>query len=234
MNTMEENTPIMDVNSLVDEATNALKPALTEFAKTIITGKTEPIKEEESFCNDKQEVNITSPELNKIPGIAEDIKELLEQVTILIEDDKKFNKMHEELDEHRKGLYRKLLSPVLKNIVIQYSKISDLYNFYNKKQTEENADKSELFSNLLKEYQNLQLSLSDLLYEYDIEIVEPKVGEEFNPKKHKAIKIIPTEQTELDRTIAACVTLGFKDMPANEQIIKYPEVEIFKLNQSNG
>jgi molecular chaperone GrpE (heat shock protein) len=166
----------------------------------------------------------------EIALISDNVKQLQEKVEALIENDRKFNKMHEELDEYRKGLYRKLLSPILKNIVVQYSKVSDLHLFYERKQAEEQADKEQLFANLLKEYKNLQLSLSDLLYDYDIEIVEPQAGEEFNPKWHKAIKTVATDDSEKDRKIAACVTIGFKDVSANNQMVKYPEVEIFKIN----
>lgn len=217
----------MEVNTLVEKVADALKPALTELAKTILDGKTESVKEPQTCCDEE-------PEQAAIDGgtaVAERLDEVLEKVNALIDGDRKFNKMHEELDNYRKGLYRKLLSPILKNLVVQYAKINDLQTFYEKKQQEEDKDLTVLFSNLLKEYQNLKLSLSDLLYDYDIEIVEPQAGEEFNPKLHKALKIVSTDQPDQDRLIAACLTPGFKDMQANEQIVRYPEVEIFKLNQ---
>ena len=227
---MEENQtnlPKTDLEELVGRVTEELRPLVAGIVKKFFENKQVPVTKDidehpvtDEVTNDKSCIEIAS-----------DVKLLLEKVDILVEDDRKFNKMHDELDEYRKGLYRKLLSPILKNIIAQYSKVSDLFVFYDNKQKEENVDYTQLFTNLLKEYKNIELGLSDLLYDYDIEIIEPKEGDEFNPKMHKAIKTILTDDVEKERKIAACVTLGFKDVSANDQIVKYPEVEIFKLNQ---
>ena len=224
---MEENQTKTSLDELVNRVTEELRPLITEIAKKILTN------EQVSVTEDDDEPPVTNEATNDKSCIetAADVKLLLEKVDALIEDDKKFNKMHDELDGYRKGLYRNILSPILKNIVMQYSKVSDLFAYYNNKQRDEDANYTQLFINLLKEYKNIELGLSDLLYDYNIEIVEPKEGDEFNPKIHKAIKTIITDDAEKERKIAACVTLGFKDVSANDQIVKYPEVEIFKLNQ---
>ena len=221
-----ENVNTQNLNELVNWVCEELRPKITEMMKNVIVENASKSTPETTIEN--KPVAIEIPE---IPEISANVKLMLEKVETLIDEDKKFNKMHNELDEYRKGVYRKILSPILKNIVAQYSKVNDLYTFYVNKQKEENADYAQLFASLLKEYNNLELGLSDLLYEYDVEIVEPQPGEEFNPKQHRAIKTIPANDAAQDRKIAACVTIGFKDVSANDQIIKYPEVEVFKLNQ---
>ena len=223
---MESNKNQPDLDMFMSMVTEALKPMLTEFVKQSAETQQTPAPEET-----EENPVIENGHDKSCSEISEKVNLLLEKVEFLLEDDKKFNKMHAELDEHRKGLYRKITSPVLKSIVYQYSRVNDIYNFYDKKRKEENADKALIFDDLLREYKNLQLGLSDLLYDYDIEIVEPEAGEEFNPKMHKAIKTIPTDDAGKERKIAACVAIGFKDVSANDQIVKYPEVEIFKLNQ---
>lgn len=238
MHTTEKANSV-NVETLVDALSGNFRPILTEFVRQILENDPLPSqkkapKEDEQTPDLSPTTTTDFPEIKEMAEMAGGVKQMLEKIDILIDDEAKFNKMHDELDEHRKGLYRKLLSPLLKNIVAQYSKISDLYAFYYEKQKQDSADKTALFDNLLKEYQNLRLSLSDLLYDYDIEVVEAQAGEAFNPKKQKAVKTTPTDCPELDRTIAACITLGFKDMTGNEQMIKYPEVEIYKLNQENG
>ena len=230
MTKQNEISQVQDLNELVNRIIDELRPLVAEIVKKaqsneqalIVETSTEtPVESEEK--GEKNE--------NQNNEFIKKFDSLLEKLDFVLDNDVKFNKMHAELDEYRKGLYRKILSPILKNIVTQYSKVNDLYAFYNGKHEEENVDYAQLFVKLLNEYNNLKLGLSDLLYDYDIEIVEPKTDEEFNPKKHKAIKTIAIDDAEKDGKIAVCVTVGFKDVSANDQIVKYPEVEIFKLNQ---
>lgn len=167
-------------------------------------------------------------EMFAIRAVAVNVQEILAQVQDFAYKEKINRELHEELQSYKSGFRRDILSSVLKNIIHWHSKISDQYTFYTKKQEEENTDLAALFPVLLKEYKNLADGLEDLLYDNDIETVIPAVGDEFNPRTQKSVRTIPPTDAGMERKIAECINVGFRDT-TTERILKQPEVVVYQI-----
>ena len=161
-----------------------------------------------------------------IKEISANIAEITSLVRISNRKDEINKELHEELLSYKNGLRREILSSILKNIIRWHNTVSEQYNYY-KKQKEENADFATLFPVLLKEYKNLADGLENLLYDYDIEIESPNVGEDFNPRAQKQVLTIQTDDAEMEHKIAECINIGFRDT-ATDRLIKQPEVAVFQ------
>ena len=169
------------------------------------------------------EETINNPEMRDITS---NVAEILSLVRISNRKDEINKELHEELQSYKSGLRRDILLSVLKNIIRWHDTVSEQYNYY-KKQREENADFSTLFPILLKEYKNLADGLENLLYDYDIEVEIPNVGEEFNPRTQKQVRAIPTDDATMEHKIAECINAGFRDT-ATGRLLKQPEVVVFQ------
>jgi len=161
--------------------------------------------------------------------LAANVAEILSQVQNFAYKDKINQELHEELQSYKSGLIRETMLPLLRNLILWHGKVTDQYDFYDKKQKEENADLAVLFPVLLKEYKNLANGLEDLLYDYDIEQEMPAVGEEFNPRIQKSVRTVETEDDTLNRKIAACINAGFRDT-VTSRLLKQSEVAVYQKN----
>jgi molecular chaperone GrpE len=180
-----------------------------------VTEETVGVSNQESVAN------------SEIKELAANVTELISLVKIENRKDEINKELHEELQTYKSGLMRETMSPLLKNLIHWHGKVTDLFNFYDKKQQEENADLVALFPVLLKEYKNLAGGLEDLLYDYDIEQEVPAVGGEFNPRTQKSLRIVETEDDTLDRKIAECINTGFRDT-ATGRLLKQSEVAVYQ------
>ena len=134
--------------------------------------------------------------------------------------------LHEELQNYKNGFRKEITNPILKNIIHWYDKVIDLYDFYEKEENC-NLDKQALFSTLLQEYKNLSVGLLDLLYDYDIEPLNVKEGDEYSPKLHKVTTAVLTEDDAKVKKIAECKKVGFQDVIMG-RLIRPAEVIIYK------
>jgi molecular chaperone GrpE (heat shock protein) len=172
------------------------------------------------------EASTPTAESLEIKAIAASVAEILSLIRASNRKDEINKELHEELQSYKSGLRRNILSSVLKNIIRWHEIVSEQYNYY-KKQKEENADFAALFPVLLKEYKNLADGLENLLYDYDIEVEMPNVGEDFNPRIQERVRTIPTDDAEMEHKIAECINVGFRDT-ATDRLLKHPEVVVFQ------
>jgi hypothetical protein len=187
-----------------------------------------PQKNINIIAEDAVQTDYSEGKETDIKAVAANVQEILAQVQDFAYKEKINRELHEELQSYKSGFRRDILSSVLKNIIHWHSKISDQYTFYTKKQEEENTDLAALFPVLLKEYKNLADGLEDLLYDNDIETVIPAVGDEFNPRTQKSVRTIPPTDAGMERKIAECINVGFRDT-TTERILKQPEVVVYQI-----
>jgi len=251
--TAKQEKLISEIEKLIDKLKKIINDGKQEVGDVEISNLQEEQKEKQENLEplfdellDKikelpLETNITIPEENNSDQlidensehldstkIAVNLAEILSLVRVSNRKDEINKELHEELLSYKSGLRREILSSVLKNIIHLHGKVIDQYNFYNKKQSEENANLVTDFPVLLKEYKNLADGLENLLYDYDIEVEIPNVGEEFNPRTQKQVRSIPTDNTEMERKIAECINAGFRDI-ATYRLLKQPEVAVFQI-----
>jgi len=127
--------------------------------------------------------------------------------------EKTIDKLHNELQIYRNDLYKKLLLPM----------INDLIHFItrNEKETEylENFSKEEL----LQRIKDINDDLKDILYRQGVESYNLE-NDEFDPKKQKIINTLETDKKELDKKIANHRTPGYE---WEGKIIKHENVDIY-------
>lgn len=173
------------------------------------TGESEPNISEPSVSDELQKVNASIQELKKV---AQEKEKLLQMNA----------EMHEELVGLRNGLADSIKKPLLMSLIQIYDRLEDLVK------VNSNLPESEIFATkILKTVNDIKLNSLDLLYEFDVEPVEPKIGDVFNPKEHKAIKTIMTDEATKDRTISSVRQIGFVNV-SNSRMLRVGSVEVYK------
>lgn len=133
--------------------------------------------------------------------------------------------MHDELVKLRNGLAEEIKKPLLMGIIQIYDRLEDLARVnVNLPETETSALK------IVKTLNDIKLNCLDVLYEFDIEPIEPKAGEAFNPKIHKAIKMIAAEDAAKDKTISSVRQVGFINV-SNSRMLRVSSVEVYKKQE---
>ena len=168
---------------------------------------------------------------NGLGTIASGIHEMLVQTQKSDCKDKLIKELHDELQTYKNGLRREMLSPLLRNIIVWHGRVTEQHSFYEREQAKEGIVLEKLYQALLGEYKKLANGLEALLYDYDIESVTPKEGEDFNPRLQKVVKTISTDDATKAQKIAVCVNTGFRDT-GNDRVIKQPEVTVYKMVMS--
>ncbi|PJJ42311.1 nucleotide exchange factor GrpE [Hallerella succinigenes] len=172
-------------------------------------GESEPNKSELNISDELQKMNASLQELKK----AAQEKEKLLQIN---------SEMHEELVGLRNGLADSIKKPLLMGLIQIYDRLEDLVK------VNSNLPESEISATkILKTVNDIKLNSLDLLYEFDVEPVEPKIGDVFNPKEHKAIKTIMTDKATKDRTISSVRQIGFVNV-SNSRMLRVGSVEVYK------
>lgn len=142
----------------------------------------------------------------------------------------KINKeLHEELQLYKNEFRKEITTPILKNIIGWYDRVTDLHHYYSN--TDSNGQEENLlYAKLLNEYKNLAMGLLDLLYDYDIEPFRVKPDDDYIPKQHRALEVVMTTDESKSKKIAECKRDGFLDVSTG-RILRQAEVIIYKLEK---
>lgn len=171
--------------------------------------------------------NVTKNQLQILEGI--DSK--LESIQFSIQDfsykDDINNRLHEELQKHKNGLRKDIITPLLKAIIREYDRNIRMIKFYKK-----DPDTNENFRNLLTQFEVTSSGLLELLFDNDLEPVEVIEGDQYSAKEHRVLSYIETDVLEKDNTVSSCEVIGFKDTSTGH-VIRMPEVMIFKQKVNN-
>ena len=182
--------------------------------------QTDDLTENNSISKEEtkeNEANVDDEALSLLPLLKE-IKKLLEEKEHLL----KMNaEMHDELTKLRNSFIEDVKRPYIKGYLLIYDRLDDLI----KANTESLSSELTYVMNTIN---NIKLNILDILEEFDIEVVEPEINSTFNPKEHRALKTIPTDEQEKDKTIAAVNSPGFYDAK-NNRCFRAGNVEVFKF-----
>jgi molecular chaperone GrpE (heat shock protein) len=126
--------------------------------------------------------------------------------------------MGAELDQHRQGVFRMQLRPVLLDLVAMYDDISQLINS--------------------SEYPPVTVQVLELVRDTVMHTLGrngaeqiPSEGDIFDRTVHKVVRMVPTEQPEADRRIAARLRPGFR---WNDRVLRPEWVDVYRYNASAG
>ncbi len=220
---MEETNKFEDFNVEVNKSpqeeeavTNANE---TEVPQTPETA--EPAAEEVSTTlSDEPDVHQL---LAEIAALKEQNELLMKKFdTKIAQDEHKarlFDKMYDELQSYKTDLYAKMLKPFILSTI---SVIDDTNTFIGRL-GDGDAEKAEQYLRSLPE------DLADILEANGVVLYEDE-SEKFNPRTQRAVKQVPTDNPELENTIAKRLRKGYNWNGVNLR----PEfVWIYKFKPSN-
>lgn len=134
--------------------------------------------------------------------------------------------MHKELETYKGGFYEKITKPYLKALLELHTRFADVANHF------ENVDLStcdvrETYDRLLGQFKNSVQAIADRVYnDFGIDYFEPEVGQLYDPRQHKAMRVVNTDDAEKHRVIIKVLAGGFKDVDT-DKVISTARVETY-------
>ena len=225
MVTKNEKPQSQDINELVDKVCDELRPKITEIVKNTISENVEASQATEEI---NLPVATETPEIAEIHEIGANVRKILEHVNDFTYKEKINKQLHEELQKHKSGLRKEMISPLLKFIIREYDRAAQQYEYYRRKNEE--TPQEELFVKLLKEFNIVSLSLLDLLSDYGISPFDVPQGADYSSSEHKIVKVVETDIEAFDRKVADFVLCGFKDVETG-RLLRQAEINIYKFSK---
>jgi molecular chaperone GrpE (heat shock protein) len=153
------------------------------------------------------------------------MSEIQKQVLMITEDMKQLHrdfyqfmqiqdKMQEELEKHRRGLFQQLLDPVMKTIGRIYND-----NIINLERIED--------VKLRKNFGCLFDDLEEILIENGVEVYVSENGKPFSPRYCRVKKKIPTDNRELHGTVVKSYSKGYYIGP---RVLAPESVDVYVFN----
>ena len=112
------------------------------------------------------------------------------------------DRLHEENQRLRGGLYRALLEPVIADLIRMYDALLREAD----RLTAENTDPA--YGRLLESFADDALLTLDRC---GLEEFTARHGEPFDPGRHTAVSVVPVDDEALDNTVAEVIAVGFLD-----------------------
>lgn len=231
-----------DAQSEVDAECNIITQDEYDSMQQTLSKENEELKSEierlkseiESLQNQNQDESSATevdqpiePVLTDDNGVITELTEIKERVTELARKETIVQDLHAELQKYKAGLKKDIITPMLKSIIRCYDRVIECRNTAISG-TDESVDV--ILKQVAKEYTNLSLYISDMLYDYDIEIIEVAIGGIYEPKRHKAITTINTDDHSKHNTIAEVKKVGFEDVVLG-RVLRHCEVVVYKLEK---
>ena len=116
-------------------------------------------------------------------------------------------RISDELDEHRSGLYRKIVEPLINEVIDVHQDMSATIASYRRKAEE--GDRDELAARIRRDLDEFRLMLGDILRNWNVEVWRPEPGEPLEPLRCRAVRAVPTGDRDCHRTVAESLTCGY-------------------------
>jgi molecular chaperone GrpE len=118
--------------------------------------------------------------------------------------EKIIDELHRELQEHKSDLIKKLLQPMIMDVIHAIDDINKLTIHYTQQAPEEIEPQK-----LLNLMATIPYDLEHLLYRQGIETFRSSEPV-FNPNRQRALKTLPTSEPSKDKTIAQSLRQGYE------------------------
>ena len=159
----------------------------------------------ENLNQENTEQKLVYLELNKLTNLFND---LLNDFNIKLKYDKHketiIDKLHAENQILKDNLYKKIMMPIVNNLILLIDDYTKLTNEYNNKISEE----SDTYKQLLKHFGNVVEDLINVLTNIGVDELVT-TNDKLDATKQKVIKIENTEDPLLDKTIFNKIKKGF-------------------------
>lgn len=222
----KENKDIIPSEIEKDESLKieSIEKTLVESVESIPHAEKEVEKQIDTKESSQME-SIVNPELTLIKNL---ISDLSAQFESKIKYDKHkeeiIDKLHSENQAFKNDLYKKLILPLVNEIIFMLDDYSTLF----KKHSESDITEVDV-PKLLKQFGGVSEDLENLLYKNGIDVYSVE-GEQFDSSKQKVIKTIPTDDPLKDKTVCEKLKKGFV---LDGKIIRMEHVSCFKFEKTN-
>lgn len=116
-------------------------------------------------------------------------------------------RISDELDRHRSGLYRKIVEPLINEIIDVHQDMSITVASYRRKADE--GDLDDTAARVRRDLDEFRLMLGDILRNWNVEVWRPEPGEPLEPLRCRAVRAVPTDDENGHRTVAESLTCGY-------------------------
>lgn len=116
-------------------------------------------------------------------------------------------RISDELDEQRSGLYRKIVEPLINEVIDVHQDMSATIASYRRKAEE--GDRDDLAARIRRDLDEFRLMLGDILRNWNVEVWRPEPGEPLEPLRCRAVRAMPTGDRDCHRTVAESLTCGY-------------------------
>jgi len=169
--------------------------------------------------------NFTKNQLQILEGIDSKLESIESSIQDFSYKDDINNRLHEELQKHKNGLRKDIITPLLKAIIREYDRNIRMIHFYNSKQEFQDNESAR---NLLKQFEITADGLLELLNDNDIETFYVNSGDIFSPKEQRLIEVIEVVDSAMDNIIESVISCGFMDNSTG-RVFRNPEVRVYKF-----
>ncbi|WP_165225731.1 nucleotide exchange factor GrpE [Aquisphaera insulae] len=130
------------------------------------------------------------------------------------------DRLHAELQEYKQDLLLKVQRPIFIDLI-------QLHDDIGKMADAQPADDEARGASIRGAFESIRTAIEDILYRQGVEPFHNE-AEEFDPRRQRALSAIPTEQPELNRTIAVRHRPGFQ---AGDKVIRPELVSVHTLRK---
>jgi molecular chaperone GrpE len=130
------------------------------------------------------------------------------------------DRLHAELQEYKHDLLLKVQRPIFVDLIQLHDDIGKMIEA----QPQEEPDRAAAVRGTLD---SIRTAIEDILYRQGVEPFRTE-GEDFDPRRQRAISTVPTEEAERNKTIAGRLRPGFQ---AGDKLIRPEIVSVYTLKR---
>lgn len=116
-------------------------------------------------------------------------------------------RISDELDQHRDGLYRKIVEPLISEVIDIHQDMSITIAAYRRRADGEGIPESA--ARVLRDLEEFRLMLGDVLRNWNVEVWLPEPGDALEPLRCRAVRAVATDDKDRHRTVAAALGSGY-------------------------
>jgi molecular chaperone GrpE len=164
-------------------------------------------------ADENESVQLLSKRVEQLAG-------LLEEANVLSRGSERIvDRLHQENQDLRAGELWQAVVPIFRDLIRLYDDLDLTTHRY--------EARTDLEKEAARDFQSFRDAVEDLLYRHGVERYTASEGVAFNSKEHKALGIVPTQDENLDRTLARVVRSGFR---TDARAVRILEAEVFRFS----
>lgn len=132
--------------------------------------------------------------------------------------------MHDELQKYKDDMYARIFKPLLADVI--YVK-EDMRRLIRGIKAKDDAQQNQKLISVIEGY---CLDLNDILEKYDVNVFDCGEGK-YTPVKQKIIKVVPTDDSELDGMVKERLSDGYE---LGGRVIFQQRTIVYKFDQKDG